>query len=107
MGRFEPSSMIKPDIARVTTQELEFQETLIAEREAEIREIESGIHELNDIFRDLGTIVSEQGGLIGQSIAPSDPLLVSWLLRDLLTAQTTSSRTLHLSHEIRLQLLRS
>ncbi|EIW69616.1 hypothetical protein TREMEDRAFT_30655, partial [Tremella mesenterica DSM 1558] len=49
---------------RVSTQELEFQETLIAEREAEIREIESGIHELNDIFRDLGTIVVEQGGLI-------------------------------------------
>jgi hypothetical protein len=52
---------------RVSPQELEFQETLIAEREAEIREIESGIHELNDIFRDLGTIVQEQGGLIGQS----------------------------------------
>ena len=55
---------------RVSPQELEFQETLIAEREAEIREIESGIHELNDIFRDLGTIVQEQGGLIGQSIDP-------------------------------------
>jgi len=52
-------------IYRVSPQELEFQETLIAEREAEIREIESGIHELNDIFRDLGTIVQEQGGLIG------------------------------------------
>lgn len=50
----------------MSTQELEFQETLIAEREAEIRDIETGIHELNDIFRDLGTIVSEQGGLIGQ-----------------------------------------
>lgn len=49
----------------MSPQELEFQETLIAEREAEIREIETGIHELNDIFRDLGTIVSEQGGLIG------------------------------------------
>jgi hypothetical protein len=54
-------------IDRVSPQELEFQETLIAEREAEIREIESGIHELNDIFRDLGTIVQEQGGLIGKS----------------------------------------
>jgi t-SNARE complex subunit (syntaxin) len=52
---------------RVSPQELEFQETLIAERVAEIREIESGIHELNDIFRDLGTIVQEQGGLIGTS----------------------------------------
>lgn len=50
----------------MTAQELDFQETLIAEREAEIRDIESGIHELNDIFRDLGTIVSEQGGLIGE-----------------------------------------
>lgn len=41
---------------------------MIAEREAEIREIETGIHELNDIFRDLGTIVTEQGGLIGEYI---------------------------------------
>lgn len=54
---------------RVSTQELEFQETMIAEREAEIMEIETGIHELNDIFRDLGTIVEQQGGLIGGSIA--------------------------------------
>ena len=38
---------------------------MIAEREAEIREIETGIHELNDIFRDLGTIVEQQGGLVG------------------------------------------
>ncbi|KIR96752.1 syntaxin 7 [Cryptococcus deuterogattii 2001/935-1] len=51
-------------VQHVSAQELEFQETLIAEREAEIREIESGIHELNDIFRDLGTMVVEQGGLI-------------------------------------------
>lgn len=54
---------------RVSPQELEFQETLIAEREAEIRDIESGIHELNDIFRDLGTIVEQQGGLIGGLVA--------------------------------------
>lgn len=38
---------------------------MIAERESEIREIETGIHELNDIFRDLGTIVEQQGGLVG------------------------------------------
>ncbi|PWN36756.1 t-SNARE [Meira miltonrushii] len=44
--------------------EIEFQETLIAERESEIREIESGIQELNEIFRDLGHIVQEQGGMI-------------------------------------------
>lgn len=45
--------------------ELEFQESLIAEREAEITEIEQGIHELNEIFRDLGHIVQEQGGMVG------------------------------------------
>jgi syntaxin 7 len=51
---------------QITQHELEFQEQLIAEREGEIREIESGIHELNDIFRDLGAIIYEQGGLIGE-----------------------------------------
>jgi syntaxin 7 len=59
---------------RVSPQELEFQETLIAEREAEIRDIESGIHELNDIFRDLGTIVEQQGGLIGESAMFQDAI---------------------------------
>ena len=38
---------------------------MIQEREAEIREIETGIHEISQIFRDLGTLVQEQGGLIG------------------------------------------
>ncbi|KAF8319689.1 t-SNARE [Clavulina sp. PMI_390] len=44
--------------------DLAFQETLIQEREAEIREIETGIHELNEIFRDIGTMVIEQGGML-------------------------------------------
>ncbi|KAE8258200.1 hypothetical protein A4X13_0g1837 [Tilletia indica] len=47
-----------------TQADIEFQETLIAEREAEIREIEGGVHELNEIFRDLANIVQEQGGMI-------------------------------------------
>ncbi|KAI5819352.1 syntaxin [Pyronema omphalodes] len=41
--------------------EVEFQETLIIQREEEIRDIERGIMELNDIFRDLGTMVTAQG----------------------------------------------
>lgn len=45
--------------------ELSHQESLIHEREADIREIETGIHELSEIFRDLGTLVSEQGGMLG------------------------------------------
>lgn len=55
---------------QITQHELEFQEQLIAERENEIREIESGIHELNDIFRDIGAIVEQQGGLVGESLTP-------------------------------------
>jgi len=41
--------------------EVEFQEGLIVEREQEIRGIERGITELNDIFRDLGMMITEQG----------------------------------------------
>jgi t-SNARE complex subunit (syntaxin) len=41
--------------------EVEFQESLIVQREEEIRDIERGITELNDIFRDLGTMVTAQG----------------------------------------------
>ncbi|KAH9850233.1 t-SNARE [Lenzites betulinus] len=49
---------------QLSPQELVFQESLIQEREAEIREIETGIHELHEIFRDLGTLVQEQGGML-------------------------------------------
>ncbi|KAI0700105.1 t-SNARE [Cytidiella melzeri] len=48
----------------LSPQELAYQESLVQEREAEIREIETGIHELHEIFRDLGTLVQEQGGMI-------------------------------------------
>jgi syntaxin 7 len=40
--------------------EIEFNETLISEREGEIQGIEQGITELNEIFRDLGMLVNEQ-----------------------------------------------
>lgn len=45
-------------------QAVEYQQSLIAEREMEIEGIEHGIEELNEIFRDLGTIVTEQGTII-------------------------------------------
>jgi t-SNARE complex subunit (syntaxin) len=51
--------------AQLSPHELAYQESLIHEREAEIREIETGIHELSEIFRDLGTLVHEQGGMLG------------------------------------------
>ena len=51
--------------SQLSPHELAYQESLIQEREAEIREIESGMHELSEIFRDLGTLVGEQGQMIG------------------------------------------
>lgn len=45
-------------------EELDYQQSLIAERETEIQGIEQGIEELNEIFTDLGTIVTEQGTII-------------------------------------------
>jgi len=50
--------------AQLSPHELAYQESLIQEREAEIREIETGIHELQEIFRDLGTLVNQQGGML-------------------------------------------
>lgn len=49
----------------VVDNELEYNESMIVQREEEIREIESGITELNEIFRDLGTMVHEQGSMLG------------------------------------------
>ena len=53
--------------SQLSPHELAYQESLIQEREAEIREIETGIHELAEIFRDLGTLVNQQGSMIGAS----------------------------------------
>lgn len=60
----------------INAAELAHQEGLIQEREAEIREIETGIHELHEIFRDLGTLVTEQGGMLGP---PPFLLLMGWV----------------------------
>ena len=40
--------------------EVDFQEALVVERESEIRHIEQGVSELNELFRDVAHIVSEQ-----------------------------------------------
>ncbi|KAL1960235.1 hypothetical protein VTO42DRAFT_8778 [Malbranchea cinnamomea] len=51
--------------------EVDFQESLIIEREAEIRNIEQSVGELNELFRDVAHIVREQGGqldLISENI---------------------------------------
>lgn len=53
----------------VVDNELEYNESMIVQREEEIREIEHGITELNEIFRDLGTMVNEQGSMFGMYLA--------------------------------------
>ncbi|KAF2127419.1 t-SNARE [Dothidotthia symphoricarpi CBS 119687] len=42
--------------------EVDFQESLIIERESEIRNIEQSVGELNELFRDVAHMVHEQGG---------------------------------------------
>jgi len=56
---------------QLSSAELAHQEALIQEREEEIREIETGIHELHEIFRDLGTIVQGQGEMLGSQFTPN------------------------------------
>jgi t-SNARE complex subunit (syntaxin) len=47
---------------RVANQdEVDFQESLIIERESEIRNIEQNVGELNELFRDVAHMVHEQG----------------------------------------------
>ena len=43
---------------------MDFQESLIIERESEIRGIEQSVGELNELFRDVAHIVREQGDVI-------------------------------------------
>lgn len=51
------------DTLRLASQdEVDFQESLIVERESEIRNIEQSVGELNELFRDVAHIVHEQGG---------------------------------------------
>jgi hypothetical protein len=42
--------------------DVDFQESLIVEREAEIRNIEQSVGELNELFRDVAHMVHDQGG---------------------------------------------
>ncbi|MCJ1283841.1 hypothetical protein MMC26_003172 [Xylographa opegraphella] len=53
------------DQLRLASQdEVDFQESLIVERESEIRNIEQSVGELNELFRDVAHIVREQGTVL-------------------------------------------
>ena len=44
--------------------EVDFQSSLIVERESEIRQIEQSVGELNELFRDVATMVHDQGFMV-------------------------------------------
>ena len=49
----------------LSPEELEYNEALLSEREEAIREIETTVLEVNEVFSDLGRIVQEQGAMLG------------------------------------------
>lgn len=61
----------------VPDSEVEFQEQLIQEREGEIEQIEQGITELNQIFKDLGEIVGQQQSMIGELLGYVHTIVVA------------------------------
>ena len=59
----QQSQLQEQDQLRLAPQdEVDFQDSLIVERESEIRNIEQSVGELNELFRDVAHIVHEQGG---------------------------------------------
>ena len=59
----QQSQLQEQDQPRLASQdEVDFQDSLIVERESEIRNIEQSVGELNELFRDVAHIVQEQGG---------------------------------------------
>lgn len=48
----------------VSQNEVDFHNSLLQEREQEISTIQQGVHEINAIFKDLGTLVVEQGAQV-------------------------------------------
>jgi t-SNARE complex subunit (syntaxin) len=68
-----PQLQAQAQVEALADSEVEYHEQLIEERETEIRGIETGIHELNEIFRDLGTIVHEQQSMLGMCLPAVSP----------------------------------
>ncbi|RPA87045.1 t-SNARE [Ascobolus immersus RN42] len=56
--------LVAQQLALADQGEVDFQEQLIQEREAQIQDIESGMMEINEIFRDLSHIVTAQGEML-------------------------------------------
>lgn len=60
----EPSSIEAPSMVQKQEEQLHYDLSLLEERERQVRDIESAIVDVNEIFRDLGAMVTEQGDMI-------------------------------------------
>ncbi|KAK3653208.1 SNAP receptor [Elasticomyces elasticus] len=61
-GRQSQEQLLESAPRLANQDEVDFQESLIVERESEIRNIEQSVGELNELFRDVAHMVHEQGG---------------------------------------------
>lgn len=59
-----PSSQIVIERDPINNEEFAYQQNLIRQRDQEINNIERGITELNEVFKDLGSVVQQQGVLV-------------------------------------------
>ncbi|KAI4202220.1 MAG: hypothetical protein LQ350_002735 [Teloschistes chrysophthalmus] len=60
-GQQQSQTQEQEQLRLASQDEVDFQESLIVERESEIRNIEQSVGELNELFRDVAHIVREQG----------------------------------------------
>ncbi|KFY14783.1 hypothetical protein V492_02417 [Pseudogymnoascus sp. VKM F-4246] len=60
-GQQQQQQQSQEQLRLASQDEVDFQDSLIVERETEIRNIEQGVSELNELFRDVAHIVGEQG----------------------------------------------
>jgi t-SNARE complex subunit (syntaxin) len=61
VGRQHVPQQQQEQLRLASQDEVDFQESLIIERESEIRNIEQSVTELNELFRDVAHMVHEQG----------------------------------------------
>lgn len=60
-GQQQQQQLLQEQPRLADQSEVDFQESIIVEREAEIRDIENSVRELNELFTDVAHMVREQG----------------------------------------------
>lgn len=76
-----------------TQDEREFQDSLISERDAQIRTIQGQMVEVNDIFKDLARLVEDQGEMVGASREEAKSTVSGLILADNIQTNVTTAAT--------------